>query len=103
MATGHAFKFEWHQARAVANLAKHEVSFDEAATVFADPNGLDGPDVRHSIRERRFLRLGWSASGRVLMVAYTQRRSGDVDTIRLISAGRASRKERAAYANAQED
>jgi len=95
--------FEWDQKKAAANLAKHDVSFDEAATVFADPSGLDGADVRHSNRERRFLRLGRSASGRVLMVAYTQRRSGDVDTIRLISARRASRKERAAYAGAQED
>ncbi len=95
--------FEWDGNKAAANLAKHDVSFDEAATVFADPNGLDGPDVQHSTHERRFLRLGRSVAGRVLMVAYTQRRSGDVDTVRIISARRASRKERTAYAAAQED
>ena len=95
--------FEWDERKATANLAKHDVSFDEAATVFADPNGLDGPDVRHSSHEHRFLRLGRSAAGRVLIVAYTQRRSGDVDTLRIISARRASRKERAAHADAQED
>lgn len=95
--------FEWDESKATANLAKHDVSFDEAATVFADSKGLDGPDVLHSTHERRFLRLGRSAAGRVLMVAYTQRRSGDVDTVRIVSARRASRKERAAFAGAQED
>jgi uncharacterized protein len=95
--------FEWDESKAAANLAKHDVSFDEAATVFADPNGLDGPDVRHSSHERRFLRLGRSGAGRVLMVAYTQRRSGDVETVRIIRARQASRKERAAYAGTKED
>jgi uncharacterized DUF497 family protein len=95
--------FEWDQSKAIANLAKHDVSFDEAATVFADPNGLDGPDVRHSTHVRRFLRLARSAAGRVLMVAYTQRRSGDVETVRIINARRASRKEWAAYAGAKKD
>ena len=64
------------RGKAAANLAKHDVSFDEAATVFADPSGFNGPDVRHSTHERRFLRLGRSVAGRVLMVAHTQRRSG---------------------------
>jgi uncharacterized DUF497 family protein len=95
--------FEWDESKAAVNLAKHGVSFDEAATVFGDPNGLDGPDVRHSTHERRFLRLGRSVAGRVLIVAYTQRRSADVDTVRIISARRASRKEGTAYAAAQED
>lgn len=50
--------FEWDATKAAANLAKHGVSFDEAATVFADPNALDGPDIGHSTQESRFLRLG---------------------------------------------
>jgi uncharacterized DUF497 family protein len=95
--------FEWDTKKAVANLTKHEVSFDEAATVFGDSEALDGSDLRHSENEARFLRLGKSVAGRVLMVAYTQRRSGDGDTIRIISARRASRKERAAYAASEED
>jgi uncharacterized protein len=95
--------FEWDARKAAANLAKHAVSFDEAATVFGDPAALDGPDMLHSAHEARFLRLGRSAAARVLMVAYTQRRSGNVDTIRIISARRASRKERSAYANAAHD
>ena len=89
--------FEWDANKAAANLAKHVVSFDEAVTVFADPDALDGPDLLHSADEARFLRLGRSVASRVLMVAYTQRRSGNGETIRIISARRASRRERAAY------
>ena len=90
--------FEWDPRKARANLLKHAVSFDEAATVFLDAEALDGPDLLHSMAESRFLRLGRSSEGRVLMVAYTLRRSGDAQTIRLISARRASRRERTAYA-----
>ena len=90
--------FEWDPRKAGANAAKHSVSFDEAVTVFLDTDALDGPDLQHSTAEQRYLRLGRAADGRVLMVAYTLRRSGDAETIRIISARRASRRERAAYA-----
>jgi uncharacterized protein len=73
-------------------------SFEDAVTVFLDPEALDGPDLQHSSAESRFLRLGRSAGGHVLMVAYTFRRGGDAEAIRIISARRASRRERAAYA-----
>ncbi len=66
--------FEWEARKAAANLVKHDVSFDEAATIFVDADALDGPDTRHSDEEARFLRLGRSAVGRVLMVAYTLRK-----------------------------
>ena len=89
--------FEWDPRKAEANAAKHGVSFDDAVTVFLDPDALDGPDLRHSKTELRFLRLGRTADGRLLIVAYTLRRSGDAETIRIISARRASRRERAAY------
>ena len=95
--------FEWNARKAAVNHTKHGVSFGEAATVFADPDALDGPDLRHSERESRFLRLGRAATGRVLIVAYTVRRRGDGESIRIISARRASRKERAAYAAASQD
>ena len=84
--------------KAKANAAKHGVSFEDAVTVFLDPEALDGPDLQHSSAESRLLRLGRSAGGHVLMVAYTFRRSGDAEAIRIISARRASRRERAAYA-----
>ncbi|MGH7333552.1 MAG: BrnT family toxin [Candidatus Rokuibacteriota bacterium] len=89
--------FEWDTRKASANRDKHGVSFEEAASVFADPVALDGPDVGHSEQKSRYLRLGQAATGRVLMVAYTRMRLGDGETIRIISARRASRKERAAY------
>jgi uncharacterized DUF497 family protein len=90
--------FEWDPRKAQTNADKHGVTFDEAVTVFLDTDALDGPDHRHSTAEARFLRLGRSAEGRVLIVAYTLRSSDHAETIRLISARQASRRERAAYA-----
>jgi uncharacterized DUF497 family protein len=90
--------FEWDPRKAAANAEKHGVTFAVAVTVFLDPDALDGPDLAHSAGETRYLRLGRSADGRVLMVAYTLRRGDDdAEKIRLISARRASRRERAAY------
>ena len=89
--------FEWDARKAAANATKHGVTFDDAVTAFIDANALDGSDLAHSEAEPRYLRLGTAADGRVLMVAYTIRRRADVETIRLISARRASRRERAAY------
>ena len=95
--------FEWDTSKAAGNYAKHGVSFEEAATVFGDPDALDGQDLSHSEKESRFLRLGRAVTGRVLIVAYTVRRRDDDESIRIISARRASRKERAAYAAASGD
>jgi uncharacterized protein len=89
--------FEWGPRKAEANAAKHGVTFDEAVTVFLDPDALDGP-ICSIQRGGAMSAVGRSAHGRVLMVAYTTRRSGDGEAIRLISARRASRRERAAYA-----
>lgn len=90
--------FEWDPRKALANAEKHGVTFDVAVTVFLDPDALDGRDLAHSASETRYLRLGRAADGRVLMVAYTLRRGDDnAEKIRLISARRASRRERAAY------
>ena len=95
--------FEWDARKAAVNRTKHGVSFEEAMTVFGDPEALDGPDPRHSEKESRFLRLGRAVSGRVLIVAYTVRRRDDGERIRIISSRQASRKERAAYAAADRD
>jgi uncharacterized protein len=89
--------FEWDRAKAATNLFKHAVSFEEAISVFADPQGLDGPDFRHSIREARSLRIGRSVRRRIPTVAYTVRRRNDDEVIRIISSRNASRKERTAY------
>ena len=95
--------FEWDATKAASNLSKHSVSFEEAATVFGDPEALDGPDFAHSSQEARFLRLGRSLTGRVLMVAYTVREWGNGENTRIISARKASRKERVAYASQSGD
>src|SRR5258705_6343558 len=73
-----------------------------AASVFIDPEGLDLPDDAHSRAESRSWRIGMSDEGRVLTVAYSTRRSGDGEAIRIISARASSRKERAAYARRED-
>ena len=85
--------FEWNEEKARSNLIKHGVSFDEATSVFDDPLFLTFADPEHSIQEQRFLIMGESAKGRLLVVSYTDR----AETTRLISARLATRKERKAY------
>ena len=82
--------FEWDGRKAKANVAKHGVSFEEAATVFADPLSLTIPDPDHSQAEERFIILGKSHTGKLLVVVHTERG----DNLRIISARRASRRER---------
>lgn len=91
--------FTWDILKSIANFEKHGVPFEEAATVFGDPNGLDGDDAEHSTHEPRRLHIGESVTGRILFVVYTIRRTRDEkETIRIISARQASRREREAYA-----
>jgi hypothetical protein len=89
--------FDWDPPKAKSNRLKHGISFEEAATAFLDPAGLDGEDVEHSESEERRLRLAKSSLGRVLVIAYTIRRRDDEEVTRIISARRASRKERKKY------
>jgi len=90
--------FEWDSKKAASNASKHQVSFEEASTVFFDSKALDGPDLTHSDKEPRFLRIGISIVGSVLVVAYTIRRTDDeITKIRIISARKANKKERKAY------
>ncbi len=85
--------FEWDAQKASSNIEKHGVSFEEAGSAFADPLSLTIRDAEHSEGERRFLLVGMSAAGRLVVVAHTDRR----DRIRVISAREASRRERRAY------
>jgi len=89
--------FDWDPQKAQANQLKHGVSFEEAATAFLDPEGLDGEDLGHSLGEPRRLRLAKSSAGRVLVIVYTERRRGHEEITRIISARRASWKERKSY------
>ena len=86
-------RFEWDSEKATENLRKHRVSFDEATTVFFDPLSMTVPDPDHSIGERRFITMGASSGGRLLVVAHTDRGS----TLRIISARSASASERKRY------
>jgi hypothetical protein len=91
--------FSWDVRKAIVNYEKHDVAFEEAASVFADPDGLDWQDLEHSTHEKRHKRLGRSITGRILLVIYPIRRPfHDKEAIRIISARQASRKERKAYA-----
>lgn len=88
-----AMNFEWNQDKAAANLLKHNVSFDEAKTVFDDPLYLDFYDPDHSDHEERYLIVGQTQKQRLLVVSYTERS----DTIRLISAREATQMEKNSY------
>jgi uncharacterized DUF497 family protein len=91
--------FTWDPQKAILNLSKHGVAFEEAATIFANPDALEWADEAHSGSEQRHKRLGMSIQNRVLIVVFTIRRLGNAkEAIRIISARQASRKERKAYA-----
>ena len=89
--------FEWDPKKAVDNLRRHGVAFEEAMTAFQDPLARIHADPDHSVSERREILVGHSAAGRLLVVPFTERGS----RIRLISARRASRRERLDYEEAQ--
>ncbi len=86
-------KFEWDPAKAESNLRKQGLSFGEAVTVFADPLGLDILDTEHQEDEERFVCIGSSYLGRLLVVVYTERDP----KIRIISARLATPRERRTY------
>jgi uncharacterized DUF497 family protein len=85
--------FEWHPPKARSNFANHGVGFEEASTVFGDPLSLTIPDPEHSRMEERFVTMGTAFTGKLLVVVHTDRG----DNIRIISARRASRRERKSY------
>lgn len=86
-------RYHWDDKKASRNLSKHGISFQEAATVFDDPLFVIFADPDHSLREKRFIMMGESNRQRLLVVAYTERS----DEIRLISARKATHKEREVY------
>lgn len=86
-------RFDWDLKKAEANLRKHGVSFDEAASVFLDPLAVSGPDPDHSVEEDRYITFGLSQLGRLLAVCHTYRPGA----IRIISARRVMRGERELY------
>lgn len=85
--------FGWDEEKAKANLKKHRISFDEATTVFIDPLSITIPDPDHSVDEQRYIDIGSSDKGRVLVVIYAERGSN----IRIISCRKATPSERKLY------
>ncbi|QDV38833.1 BrnT family toxin [Tautonia plasticadhaerens] len=85
--------FEWDEAKAGSNERKHGVSFTEAMTAFADPLSVTAFDPDHAVDEDRFLTMGMSLDGRLLLVSHADR--GNL--IRIISAREATRRERRDY------
>jgi hypothetical protein len=98
--SGSELDIAWDPAKGQANLAKHGVSFAQAATVLTDPLALTVFDAAHSRDEERWFTLGTSSDGRLLAVAHTFQHTGpDSALVRLISAREATRQERRQYEN----
>ena len=87
--------FEWDEVKAAANLKKHQVSFEEAKSIFYDEFGVQFFDDEHSKEEERFLMLGMSSGAKLLIVCHCEREHGA--TIRIISARKATKRESAFY------
>ncbi len=85
--------FEWDEEKAKANIRQHKVSFDEGTTVFSDPFSITIDDPDHSIDEQRYVDIGTSDKGRLLVVSYAERGT----KIRIISCRKATSRERRRY------
>ena len=90
--------FDWDPRKATLNLGKHGVSFTEAASAFGDSLSITIPDPDHSDQENRFLLVGRTVAGRLVVVTHVERGR----TIRIISARLASRRERRSYEEDQD-
>jgi uncharacterized DUF497 family protein len=87
--------FTWDKKKAASNLRKHRIAFDEAVTIFGDPLLRTVADLRHSASEERFLSVGRTGRKRLVLVAHSESEGGN--TIRIISARKASAKEAKIY------
>lgn len=86
-------EFEWNPDKAAINLRKHDISFQEAATVFDDSLSVTFPDPDHSVGENRYVMIGMYSLGQLLVVSHTDRES----RTRIISARKATRQEKRFY------
>jgi hypothetical protein len=93
--TARKMKIEWDENKAASNLRKHKISFIEAQTVFDDPLAATDSDPDHSFEERRFITIGASVAGRILIVSHTF----EPERVRIISARKPTRAEREYYEN----
>jgi hypothetical protein len=86
-------KFEWDENKSRENLKNHKISFGEAITVFNDSFSVTISDPDHSEKEHRFIDIGTSATGRILVVVYTEKKG----KVRIITCRKATRRERRVY------
>ena len=86
-------RFDWEPDKAETNETRHGVGFSEAATAFGDPLSITIPDPEHSVGEARFILVGLSYLGRLVVVAHAESH----DSIRIISARLATKAERRSY------
>lgn len=89
-------QFTWDERKAARNVEKHQVGFEEAKTIFDDPTFISFIDDEHSLDEERYITIGFSDLGRLLMVAHAEGEG----QIRIISARKATRREEQYYATA---
>ena len=94
--------FEWDERKNQSNQKKHGVSFEEAVTVFFDPNQLSIPDIVHSEDEERWVTIGMSKKLKTLVVIHLSLTDRSAQTIRVISARKADKEERTQYATSAE-
>lgn len=85
--------FEWHSLKAEENIKKHNISFEEASSIFGDILSYTVVDSDHSLGEERFITIGQAVTGKFLIVSHTERKN----KIRIISARAATKKERRFY------
>ncbi|MCI0514740.1 BrnT family toxin [candidate division KSB1 bacterium] len=85
--------FEWNEEKAISNYKKHKVTFEEGKSIFNDPFLLTFPDAEHSEFEKRYINLGISLHGRILVLIHTERKNN----IRIISCRKATLSERKVY------
>ncbi len=88
-----SLEFEWDEDKAASNQKKHRVAFEDAATVFADPLAAIFDDEAHTEEEQREIIIGHSANHQLLLVCFTER----AGAVRIISARRATKRERRDY------
>lgn len=86
-------KFDWNSNKAKKNVRKHDITFEEASTIFGDPLSITIDDPQHSDREERLIIIGCSTNMKTLVVSHID----DGDTVRIISARKATKKEREYY------
>jgi uncharacterized DUF497 family protein len=95
------YAFEWDPEKARENAAKHDVSFELAATVFRDPLHLAVYDEDHSESEERWVTLGQAENGKLLVVVHTFEETNEGAKVRVISAREATKRERQDYEDGQ--